>query len=618
MTKRHRAGLHTLFLAIITFCLSLPEAQCANLPPNKIKNISFTTGSSNETATIFLNLLPNKIHSFALHNPERIIIDLRNTFVPEVNRSCETGGSIIQKVRIGQNRKNITRIVLEVNDAKLTGYEIERVIDQIDKPGVRIIAYNSRNQTSVDPASENLILAQASGQNDQTDSSPDASPLLFDEPLPDDLFEESRQVEEQKDLTITGHIRVRGSLDTEREDRIENNTSLRKRLLLETRYKKMFTLSVLSDYLYFGPENETDDYDLDLYEATWKYSNDTINFVVGKQIIRWGKTDQISPVDTINPRDLREFIIPEYEETKIPVWMADLTVFFDSFQLQAIFIPSFEETDIDYFKTDWAVFPHIKEELQDSPLPLALKRYFKQLSVHEEDPDQESEIGLRLSTTIKRIDLDISWHHTREDVPYFASFPVKNITVEGDFSEEDLLATINGARLTEENIEVEYRRTETAGFAFETTVGDYGVRGEAAWHENQTFLTSSLTSVRRPVFEYILGTDYTGDRDAYINLQFLHRHIYDHDPTILYFDEDTYSLLGEISRDLLSDWLEAGLHYSFTLNDRSYYISPRFEFTYVTNLNLIIGLNIFSGEEDTWLGRFAEDDQYFLEMTYSF
>ncbi|MFP3982465.1 MAG: DUF1302 family protein [Desulfurivibrionaceae bacterium] len=438
---------------------------------------------------------------------------------------------------------------------------------------------------------------------------------------PGDIFAETGR-QEKTDFSISGLFQARASLDTAREDRVENNTSLKNRILVETQYKDALTLSVLSDYLYFGPDNQTDDYDLDLYEATWKYRNDNMDFTLGKQILRWGKTDRLSPVDTINPRDNREFITPDYEETKIPVWMADLNFFFGNSRLEAVFIPFFEESELDYFQSDWAIFSHLKEELQNSPLLAPdQKRYFQGIGVHEEDPNQEAELAMRFSTTIKNLDLDLSWHHTTEDVPYFKNFPVKNISVDGEFSEENLVSTLDSAVLTDENVEVEYKKTETAGLAFETTVGDFGVRGEAAWHENRSFLTSSLTSVRRPVVEYILGADHTSTikgGETYLNLQFAHSHIHDYDPGILYFDEDTYSLLGEISRDIISDWLEAGLHYSITLNNRSHYLSPRLKYTYITNLDLTIGAHIFSGDQDTWLGRFRENDQYFLDLTYHF
>lgn len=50
-------------------------------------------------------------------------------------------------------------------------------------------------------------------------------------------------------------------------------------------------------------------------------------FRIGKQIIRWGKTDEISPVDNVNSQDLRLFIIPTYEDRKIPNWIADVEFF---------------------------------------------------------------------------------------------------------------------------------------------------------------------------------------------------------------------------------------------------------------------------------------------------
>ncbi len=624
-----------ILLSAVTCALLLWSTPCFALPFNKIKNILFNKDGSTETVTIFFKTPPNKVKSFILNDPERIVVDIKNVFIPQINFRKTTTGKIIKLIRINQNRKDTSRIVLDIKENGQYDFNVERLIEH-GRPAVKIITHLHENQ-AVPGLTARTKQPSLEKQSESTEKSPVAqdrkSPgketkenssdngeqvFLFNDSPPDDIFAESGRNEKKSDFAISGLIQLRTSLDVKNEDRIENDTSLKNRVLVESKYKNMFTLSLLSDYLYFGPENKTDDYDLDLYEATWKYSNDSAVFSIGKQIIRWGKTDRVSPLDTLNPRDMREFVIPDYEETKIPVWMADLKLFFDNIRLEGVFIPFFEESEIDYFKSDWAVFPHIKEELRDSSLPPDLKRYFHNIKVHEDDPDQEIELGLRFSTTIKNVDLDLSWHNTREDIPYFKSFPVKNIEVDGDISEENLVSSLDNAVLTNEDIEVEYRRTKTAGLAFETTLADFGLRGEAAWHENQSFLTHSLTSVRNPVFEYILGADYTAKGGTYLNLQFAHRHIHDYDSAILYFDEDTYSLLGEISRDLLSDWLEARLYYSVTLNDGSLYISPRLEYTYITNLDLVIGANLFAGDEDTWLGRFDQNDQFFLDISYHF
>ncbi|HKK99803.1 MAG TPA: DUF1302 family protein [Desulfotignum sp.] len=457
---------------------------------------------------------------------------------------------------------------------------------------------------------------------EQQDTAPDAGSKqqLFDTgSLPEDLFEPSRDTQSAPpDFTFSGTVQVRGTMDTSSDDRQENNTSLRNRIILESRYKTSARVSVLSDYLYFGDDNQTDDYDLELHEAAFLYANNRLDLSVGRQIIRWGKADQFSPVDTLNPQDFREFMIPDYEETKQPVWMANLKLLFDGFALEGVFIPFFEAADIDYFDSDWAVFPHLKNRLEKAAVPDTLKNYINTLQVNETDPSNETEFALRLTTTVKNWDIGASWHHTTEDLPYFTSFPVKNIRVDGSFSEQSIASGLQNAVFTNENIEVAYQRTDVLGMEFETTLSGFGIRGEAAWYEKESFLTSSLTSTANHTFSTIIGADYTTPSQIYFNLQFLHRHIFDHTPDILYFEKDTYSLLGEISRDLFSPWIEGRLNYSVILNDNAWYLSPSIKHTRIPNLDIVIGANLFYGDDDTWLGRFNNDSQFFVDVSYHF
>jgi hypothetical protein len=445
-----------------------------------------------------------------------------------------------------------------------------------------------------------------------------SSVVLFDDDLPDDIFSQTDTGSKTSDMSISGILQMRGSLQMRQDDVGENNTSLRNRILVEAKYQNMLTLSGLSDFLYFGKQDQTDDHDLDLHEAKWEHTDKNYGFSLGRQIVRWGKTDQLSPVDTLNPEDLREFIFPEYEERKIPVWMAHLDLFFDDFTLEGVYIPWFEKSKIDYFQTNWSVFKHTKKQIQASLLPAYLKDYAANLQVHEHDPDTEAEFALRLSTTVKNIDLGVSFHRTTEDIPYIKNFPVKNIDVRKDISGAGLVSGLNTAVLTHENIEVEYKPTIIAGIEFETTLADFGLRGEAAWQENESFLTASLTSVRKPSFTTVLGADYTTAKDIYLNLQFAHRHIADYTSDILFFEQDTYTLLGEINRNIFSDWLNVSIHYSKTLNTDEWYISPRLKYTYVTNLECTLGAALFSGSSDTWFGNVRDFDLFFLDVSYRF
>jgi hypothetical protein len=607
----------------------LPEKSFC-LPGNKVASIAFDKNSTTEAVTVFLTK-PFDPQPFVLHSPERIVIDIADAFVPGVRINKNTDADIVTSVTVAQNRKDTVRVVLHIAQNLLYHYRITQTADQ-SKPGFKITVFHPpQKKTTKSDADQILEKARANVFSDDLTHKktvppppkkkpydPDESVFLFEDTSGADIFEKTGAGKKRGGLTLSGIVQIRASMDTKNNDHIENKTHLKNRILLESRYKKTARVSVLSDYLYFGNDNKTDEYNLDLHEAVFSHNNHFIDFSMGKQIIRWGKADLISPVDTINPTDAREFILADYEETKQPVWMADLKLLFDTFTLEGVFVPVFEKAELDYFGTDWAVFTHLKKEIAASPVPENIKHYFNRLAVDEQDPNTEAEFGLRLTTTVQNWDLGVSWHHTTEDMPYFTSFPVKNIHVGGSLNRENLNTALETAEFTDEKIMVEFQRTNIIGCEFETTLSGFGIRGEAAWYENQSLLTASLTSSKNTTFTYTLGADYTTKSDIYLNLQFTHQFISGYTPDILYFKRNNYSLSGEISRDIFMDWLEASVLYSITLSDNAWYLSPRITHTYVTNLDLVIGADIFSGDGDTWLGRFSDNDQLFIDISYRF
>ena len=46
---------------------------------------------------------------------------------------------------------------------------------------------------------------------------------------------------------------------------------------------------------------------------------------VGRQQIVWGEAIGTFITDVVNPKDFREFILPEFTELRIPIWALDFT-----------------------------------------------------------------------------------------------------------------------------------------------------------------------------------------------------------------------------------------------------------------------------------------------------
>lgn len=645
----------TKILAFIVWALmqiSFPSRSFA-LPENLILKSDFRTEKQFESIEIIALKEPS-VKTFRLENPHRLVIDFADTFTPDIHSISQTNGELILRYRIGQNTKNKTRLVLftekhhhhdihirqkpngryrlSVRLTKTTDPFSFKKISQKQRNIIQpvLVAWLNPDITSMikahsDVKTTDIMLAGSPmSEGDATplkDAADQSSLLIDDTEVDESIFEENGDLEKDK-WRFSGEIKSRVSLDTDDNQPNENVASFKNRTIIEIGYENTFVLSGLSDYLYFGSHDSTDDYNLDIYEAYYRDAFGALNWSLGKQIKRWGKTDQISPIDTLNPQNLTEFIIPDYEERKIPVWMAELSYKKDNFFIETFFIPFFEPAKLDYFGTDWAIFTHIKSDLNDSTaLSPSLKNYFNSIRVNEDEPTRDPdsfEYAARIGGTIKDVDIGFTYHYTTEDNPHFTQFPVKNLALDNPSAVDDLLASIGSLTLTNEDIEVEFLRTQIFGFEFETTLEKIGLRGEAAYSENTSFLTDSFTSKRQPTLFYILGMDYSGENSLYVNFQFGHQHITHYDSSILYFERDNYSFIGQVKKDIWDDWLTADLKYTYMLNDDSYYVSPRLIYSYIDNLSIILGLNLFEGSDNSIFGRYDRNDQILLDVSYQF
>jgi len=169
--------------------------------------------------------------------------------------------------------------------------------------------------------------------------------------------------------------RLRSRLHVQHDSHLQQGLKLQGRVALEWDLLD-------SDNSYVGSDN-----DLNLYEAYLKLRGDSWDFSVGRQRVRWGKSDQLSPLDSINPDDMRQFMTIDLEERKIPSWLARLRLHHSKFSIETIFMPWFEKSELDYFDSDWALYRNLRQIIVDNPqLPQSIKDYARDLGVDEHEP----------------------------------------------------------------------------------------------------------------------------------------------------------------------------------------------------------------------------------------
>jgi hypothetical protein len=341
------------------------------------------------------------------------------------------------------------------------------------------------------------------------------------------------------------------------------------------------------------------DGEINLYNAYVHLTFPHVNVRLGQQIVTWGKIDEVSPLDNVNPEDFRDGFVRPRAERKLPIPMMHVEFTHDVYTVQGIFIPFFVGHKIDLRGTDWAFFDHLDRDIGP-------------FGVRQDTPPgdlRSSEGGLRFSGKFKALDYAMSYLYAHEDFPTLRSLiappalplPARTPTWRdlGRF-----------AQFTGQTIQLEHRRQHIVGLEFETTIGSFGLRGDVAYFHKRSFFTHTLQAIQRPVWQYAVGIDYSGPNNLYLNVQFSQSVIQDYDNATLFFDELTSELYGKISHDVWRD-VALALRYFYNITSNSFYVHPHVVFKFWQNTHVEIGADLLDGPKDTPVGLFRNNDQIY-------
>lgn len=390
---------------------------------------------------------------------------------------------------------------------------------------------------------------------------------------------------------------------------------------LSSDYSLQFRGSVDIDHIYYEQSMADDDTDIKFAETYINISALNWDISLGRQRVRWGKSDQLSPVDSINPQDFRQFITVDLEERAIPSWLLRTRWYGDSTSFEAVVQPWFEKSEFEYFDSDWAFYRNFRKAITSNPLSSEeLKSYTRAIQVKENKPKDTPEnmsAAIRFGWQTEQTDFAVSYNYGWETMPTINNFPIKNIDYSGDPSDNPLQG-VDPADFTNEYVQAEYKRQQTVGFEWETVIDRIGFRGEIAYKDNVAFISSDLTSERNPVTHLVSGIDYTSESEWYFNLQGSWYHIYDFTSNILYYDENTVSAFGEVRKPILRGNLELAAKYIYTISDGSSFVQPSIKIKYFENVECEVGATVFSGDGDTMFGSYSKADQVYAILKFSF
>ncbi len=332
-----------------------------------------------------------------------------------------------------------------------------------------------------------------------------------------------------------------------------------------------------------------------LQEAYLDYYSDMVDVRFGKQIITWGKADELNPTDVLNPQDLSS-ITEEKSIRKTGLLSLRTDWRLKEWELQLVWKLEYDHMKMPDQNSRWGFFrlPGVTE-LPDPIMP------GKQID--------DTEWAVKLSRTISMYDFSVSYFDGWDNIFTFVPPPQ-----DYSRSEPDLF----------------FYRTKMYAFDFAGSIGSIGFWGEGAYFRTD-YNNINIHLVKNPYIQYVLGADYTFMNGLKVNFQYLQEYItkIDSDDERENQESITSKLgVGIPLQQALSCRLEkpfgSGEAHSmeiFTICDlknSGFLLQPRLTISPEDAFEIQLGTIIYNGDTESLFGRLGRNDEIYLKCTYSF
>ena len=215
---------------------------------------------------------------------------------------------------------------------------------------------------------------------------------------------------------------------------------------------------------------------INLREAYVKLNGKFWDVTAGQTIIKWGRTDFSNPTSKLNPQDYISRS-PDAEDMDMGNLLLDLKIYPASFlSLQAVAVP--------YYRSSVLLI---------DPLPLP-----GWIKINQPPPLITSKnmfsYGLKAEFHLSGTDMSLSWFNGYDPLPG-AALTSFDLDMSGSFPSPSAEITMTPYRI------------RNYGLDFETTAGNFGIRGEASWSiPYKSYKTEEYVPLEE--LKYVAGVDW--------------------------------------------------------------------------------------------------------------
>jgi hypothetical protein len=314
---------------------------------------------------------------------------------------------------------------------------------------------------------------------------------------------------------------------------------------------------------------------------------------VGKQQIVWGKADGLKILDVVNPTNFREFLLDDFDNSRIPLWSVKADIDLKKLKLQLVWIPDQTYHDLPdpgaaYYPSAFFPVPApgvtIINNRADKP-----GRFFR-----------DADAGARISAFIGGWDLTLNYLYMFDD------FPVAKTS----FSDNP------GPTITMSPL---YKRHHMAGGTFTNSFGKFSLRGELGFFIDKSFSTLDASKpggiFKTTQFMGVAGLDYSGFSNSLVSVQVFEDYIFENMPVPARKRSATFlSLL--LNRSFKNETFTAEIIGVQSISSGDGFARPSLKYQYKSNIILKAGADIFYGSTDTFLGQFNRGSRVTLGIQW--
>ena len=310
---------------------------------------------------------------------------------------------------------------------------------------------------------------------------------------------------------------------------------------------------------------------------------DSLDIKAGRQIVVWGKSDNIRVTDVLNPLDLREPGLTDIEDLRLPVTMTRLDYYIGHWGLTGIAVHEIRFNKSPEYGSDF--YP------AETPLP------------HEDKPKswaENTEFALAVNGIFSGWDISFYGAHIYDDMPH------KELVSSGPPPQT----------------EMKHARLKMYGTAFNIAIGNWLLKTEAVYLGGMEFFNSPRRKYSRT--DVLAGVEYSGLKDTTVSLEAVNRHLNNFDNILKRppdeAQEDEFQWVVRLTRDFLNETLTLTLlasTYGTTGQDGAFQrFSVEYDITDAFSVNA--GLVTYQSGDKAQFRNIGDNDRLFLELKYSF